>query len=100
MSKRKRSSRPRSRAMSCAEPEEDTSFTQTGELTATAAVLEAGSGRATVKTASVQVHPEKYYIGVKTKATRVSEGETFQVEGMIPARRADSLRGIGVGFGP
>jgi len=69
--------------MSCAQPEEDTSFTQTGELTATASVLEAGSGRATVKTASVTIHPEKYYIGLRTKATKASEGETFLVEGMI-----------------
>jgi len=70
-------------AMSCAQPEEDTSFTQTGELTATASVLEAGSGRATVRTASVTIHPEKYYIGLRTKATKASEGETFLVEGMI-----------------
>ena len=52
------------------QPDENTTFTQTGELTATASVLEAGSGRATVKTASATLHPEKYYLGVRTKATR------------------------------
>jgi uncharacterized protein YfaS (alpha-2-macroglobulin family) len=69
--------------IACPEPDEDTTFTQTGDLTATASVLEAGSGRATVKQASVTVHPEKFYIGVKTKAAKASAGETFQVEGMI-----------------
>lgn len=69
--------------LECPAPEEDTAFTQTGELTATASVLEAGSGRATVKTAAMTMHPEKYYIGLKTKAAKASEGETFQVEGMI-----------------
>jgi len=70
-------------AIACAAPAEDTAFTQTGKLTATAAVLEAGSGRATVKTADIMVHPEKYYLGVKTKATRAVAGETFTVEGMV-----------------
>ncbi|HEY5926191.1 MAG TPA: MG2 domain-containing protein [Kofleriaceae bacterium] len=70
-------------AITCPEPEEDTTFTQTGELTATASVLEAGSGRATVKTATVTLHPEKYYLGVRTKAVRAKGGETFQVEGMV-----------------
>ena len=36
---------------------EGTGFTQTGKLTASAAVLEAGSGRATVKSTTVMVHP-------------------------------------------
>jgi uncharacterized protein YfaS (alpha-2-macroglobulin family) len=70
-------------AIDCPEPDEDTTFKQTGELTATASVLEAGSGRATVKTATVTLHPEKYYLGVRTKASRAKEGETFQVEGMV-----------------
>jgi uncharacterized protein YfaS (alpha-2-macroglobulin family) len=67
----------------CAEPEEGTAFTQTGKLTATAAVLEAGSGRATVKSTTVMLHPEKFYLGVKTKTTRVSPGETFSVDGSV-----------------
>ncbi len=69
--------------IACPEPDENTTFTQTGELTATASVLEAGSGRATVKTATVTLHPEKFYLGVKTKVSRASAGETFQVEGMV-----------------
>src|SRR5262249_7891088 len=69
--------------MECPEPDEKTTFTQTGELTATASVLEAGSGRATVKTGTMTVHPEKYYIGVRTKAERAESGTPFTVEGMI-----------------
>ncbi|HEY5944559.1 MAG TPA: MG2 domain-containing protein, partial [Kofleriaceae bacterium] len=70
-------------AIACPEPAENTTFTQTGELTATASVLEAGSGRATVKTATVTLHPEKYYLGLKTTAARASAGDTFQVEGTV-----------------
>ena len=67
----------------CPQPEEGTAFTQTGELTASAAVLEAGSGRATVKSTTVMLHPEKFYLGLKTKATRAAPGETFSVDGMV-----------------
>lgn len=70
-------------AIACPKPEENTTFTRTGELTATASVLESGSGRATVKTATVALHPEKYYLGLRTKAVRAVAGETFTVEGMV-----------------
>jgi len=69
--------------LACPEGAAATAFTQTAQLTATAAVLEAGSGRATVKTAHATLHPEKFYIGVKTKTPMVSTGKTFTVEGMI-----------------
>lgn len=55
----------------------------TAELDATISVLEAGSGRATVAHASLTVHPEKYYIGLKTKAQHANPGEAFTVEGRI-----------------
>lgn len=64
-------------------PDATTAFTQTGTLTASAAVLEAGSGRATVKSATMTLHPEKFYIGAKTKATSAQEGKQFTVEGMV-----------------
>ena len=60
-----------------------TTFTQTSEITATASVLEAGSGRATVKTTTVMVHPEKYYLGLKSKVKTVHTGEPFTVEGLV-----------------
>ena len=64
-------------------PDATTPFTTTADLTATVSVLEAGSGRATMRTASATIHPEKYYIGLRTKATHAAPGETFIVEGMI-----------------
>jgi uncharacterized protein YfaS (alpha-2-macroglobulin family) len=70
-------------SIACPEFAESTAFTQTAEVTATAAVLEAGSGRATVKTATATLHPEKFYIGLRTKATHASAGEKFTVEGMV-----------------
>jgi len=63
--------------------EDKTTFTQTSQITATASVLEAGSGRATVKSTVVTMHPEKYYLGVKTKAQQARAGEPFTVEGMV-----------------
>ncbi|MDB4952487.1 MAG: hypothetical protein JWO36_56 [Myxococcales bacterium] len=70
-------------SIACPEFAASTAFSQTAEVTATAAVLEAGSGRATVKTAKAMLHPEKFYIGVRTKAAHASAGETFNVAGMI-----------------
>jgi uncharacterized protein YfaS (alpha-2-macroglobulin family) len=69
--------------IACPEPGSGTPFTETARLTATAAVLEAGSGRATVKTASATLHPEKFYVGVKTRVTKALRGQTFTVEGAV-----------------
>ena len=70
-------------AIACPQAEAGTGFTGTAKLTATASVLEAGSGRATVKTATATVHPEKFYLGVRSKAPRAASGETFTVEGSV-----------------
>jgi uncharacterized protein YfaS (alpha-2-macroglobulin family) len=70
-------------SLACPEGATATPFTQTASLSATAAVLEAGSGRATVKTAKATLHPEKFYIGAKTKATHATATEAFTVEGSI-----------------
>jgi alpha-2-macroglobulin len=69
--------------VACPAPEATTQFTQTAKVEATVAVLEAGSGRATVRSASAMLHPEKFYIGAKTKATQAISGQTFTVEGLI-----------------
>ncbi len=69
--------------IACPQPETATTFTQTGELTATIAVLEAGSGRATVRTATTMLHPEKFYLGLRTKAAKAVAGEPFTVEGRV-----------------
>ncbi|HWO17227.1 MAG TPA: MG2 domain-containing protein [Kofleriaceae bacterium] len=70
-------------SIECADAPAGATFTQTAELTATAAVLEAGSGRATVRTATATLHPEAFYIGLRSKATRAAAGEAFTVEGML-----------------
>ena len=67
----------------CPDSEVKNPPTQTSHVTATVSVLEAGSGRATVKTTMATVHPEKFYLGVKTKAQRAKEGETFSVDGKV-----------------
>ena len=69
--------------IACPESETGTQFTGTAKLTATAAVLEAGSGRATVKTATAMLHPEKFYVGVRSKTSRAEAGKTFTVEGSV-----------------
>lgn len=74
-------------------PEATTPFTQTADLTATVSVLEAGSGRATVRTASATIHPEKFYIGLKSKATRAMPSEPFTVDGMIVDWEGKPVRG-------
>ncbi len=70
-------------AIACGEPGSATPFTGTAKLTAQASVLEAGSGRATVKTATVMLHPEKFYLGLRTRVSRAAAGETFTVEGAV-----------------
>lgn len=69
--------------IACPDPATATPFTETAKLTARASVLEAGSGRATVKSASAILHPEKFYLGVRTKSARAVSGETFTVEGTV-----------------
>ncbi len=63
--------------------EGSTGFTQTAKLVATAAVLEAGSGRATVKTSEAMVHPDKFYLGLRSKTDHAEAGKTFTVEGTV-----------------
>ncbi len=58
-------------------------FTQTMSVTAQAAVEEAGSGRTSVDSAFMTLHPAPFYIGVKTKAAMVSTGNQFTVEGIL-----------------
>ncbi len=70
-------------AIACPDSDGKTTFTQTSEVTATASVLEAGSGRATVKSTTVTIHPEKFYLGLKSKTAQAEAGVPFTVEGMV-----------------
>ena len=69
--------------LACPADATTTAFQHTGALTAAVAVLEAGSGRATVGSAHATLHPETYYVGLRTRAVRATGGTPFTVEGVI-----------------
>jgi len=69
--------------LACPDPAAGTSFTGTARVTAATAVLEAGSGRATTAYAATTLHPERYYLGLRTRTTRAVAGATFTVEGAV-----------------
>ncbi|HEY3807703.1 MAG TPA: MG2 domain-containing protein [Kofleriaceae bacterium] len=101
--------RPRGKQVNLGDPEKDqldakgtveincpageTSFTQTQTITATASVLEAGSGRATVASSIATVHPEKFYIGLKTHAVQAESGTRFGVDGIVVDWQGKPLAG-------
>jgi uncharacterized protein YfaS (alpha-2-macroglobulin family) len=70
-------------ALACPEPEGGTPFTGTAQVTGSTAVLEAGSGRATTVTATAMWHPERYYLGLRSKSSRAVAGEPIRIEGMV-----------------
>ncbi|WP_426750619.1 MG2 domain-containing protein [Myxococcus sp. Y35] len=53
------------------------------ELAAQASVFEAGSGRSTVNTVTVPVHPETYYVGLQASTGKVKAGKPFNVKGVV-----------------
>lgn len=57
-------------------------FSGPAQLVARAAVFEAGGGRATVGTATVPVHPERFYIGLSTGSKKVEAGNDLVVDGV------------------
>ena len=58
-------------------------FAGTGQVTVNAAVFEACSGRTTQNKTSWSVHPENYYLGLKTGVEKVEEGKAFEVTGAV-----------------
>ncbi|HVS12365.1 MAG TPA: MG2 domain-containing protein [Thermoanaerobaculia bacterium] len=52
------------------------------ELVLRAAVAEAGSGRTSVGEARVPVHPERFYLGVKSGARALERGSQAPIEGL------------------
>ena len=70
-------------SISCPDDAAKTTFTQTSEVIAVASVLEAGSGRATVKSTTVTLHPETFYLGLKSKTSQAEAGVPFTVEGVV-----------------
>lgn len=57
-------------------------FRGPAQLLARAAVFESGSGRTTVGQATAPVHPENYYLGLQSSATKVEIGQELVVEGI------------------
>ncbi|MFN0063555.1 MAG: alpha-2-macroglobulin family protein, partial [Myxococcaceae bacterium] len=52
-------------------------------LMAQAGVTEAGSGRASVGESAVEVHPERFYIGLRSNLAEVKAGDTLKVEATL-----------------
>jgi len=69
--------------MSCPSAAEGGSIDGPARVVARAAVFEAGSGRATVSSASAMVHPERYYVGLSSTGDRVRQGKETKVEGVV-----------------
>jgi alpha-2-macroglobulin len=56
---------------------------QTATVTATVSVFEAGSGRATVEEATTTMHPERFYLGLKTEDNIVRVGRPVSIIGKV-----------------
>ena len=69
--------------IACPTLEQASGFPCAGKLVANVAVLEAGSGRTTQVEVRAPVHPERYYIGLKTRTSRAEVGQAFVAEGLI-----------------
>ena len=58
-------------------------FAGTGKAKAQAVVFEAGSGRTTQNQTTWTVHPERYYIGLKSNVSKVEEKKPFEVTSVV-----------------
>ena len=67
--------------MAC--PKSETGLDGPMRVEATVAVAEGGSGRTTRASATAEVHPGPFEIGLKTDVDDLSEGDTFVVEGVL-----------------
>ncbi len=52
-------------------------------VVAQASVFEGESGRTTVATAMAKAHPEKFYIGLQTSATKAKVGQVMKFQGVV-----------------
>ncbi len=57
-------------------------FAGTARVTADVAVFESGSGRTTHGSASALVHPEHFYVGLRSPVGQVNAGDQLPVEGI------------------
>ena len=70
-------------SMSCPSASSSGGFAGPATLVATAAVLEGGSGRATLGSAEAPVHPESFYVGLKAGTSKARAGEALTVSGVV-----------------
>ncbi len=59
------------------------SFRGPAKLVVDAAVFESGSGRTTVGRTEAPIHPERFYLGLRTGTTKVDVGNDLVVEGVV-----------------
>jgi uncharacterized protein YfaS (alpha-2-macroglobulin family) len=72
-------------AMRCPRPAVLGALVGPARMQARAAVFEAGSGRTTVASTSVPVHPERFYLGLRAggRGRRVAKGRAVLVRGVV-----------------
>ena len=70
-------------AVKCEAVNKITSFKGPGLLNVMASVFEGGSGRTSVARASIPVHPDKYYLGLRSATTEAKVGQTVNVDGVV-----------------
>ncbi len=58
-------------------------LTGPGQVTAQIAVFEGESGRSTTQQASGAVHPDSYYLGLRTSTQKARAGRNFRVDGVV-----------------
>lgn len=75
-------------------PSSAAAFAGPARLVARAAVFEAGSGRTSVGTANVPVHPEPFYVGLKTGASRVEAGNDLVIDGVTVDHGGERLQNV------
>ena len=63
--------------------EAKTGFAGPAQLVARAAVFEAGSGRTSVGRTTIPVHPERYYVGLKSGSTSAKAGDEIPITGAV-----------------
>lgn len=69
--------------ITCPQLDNPAGFKGTAKVRARVSVFEAGSGRATIRTATKTVHPARYYVGLRTDAMQAKSGKPVKVEGVI-----------------
>lgn len=78
----------------CPITDEAESFEVSGTVSANVSVFEAGSGRVTTSSASADVHPAPYYIGLKTQTKKARAGKDFEVEGIVVNWEGEEMSGV------